>query len=246
MTTKTILILGAKSDIAEAVAYRFAQEGYTILLAARQAVPYLSPLAADLQLKYNIVALSIEFDGTNFDEHAAFYSNLKSKPNIVISCFGYLGEQKKAETNIEETLNIINTNYLGHISILNSVANDFERRKEGTIIGISSVAGERGRQSNYLYGSAKAGFTAYLGGLRNRLYPNNVHVMTVKPGFVRTKMTEGLPLPKSLTASPQQVANDIYNGYKKQKNTIYVLPIWRYILLIIRNIPEFIFKRLHL
>jgi hypothetical protein len=108
------------------------------------------------------------------------------------------------------------------------------------------VAGERGRQSNYTYGAAKAGLTAYLSGLRNRLQSSGVHVLTLKPGFINTKMTEGLPLPKPLTAQPEQVAAAIEKGLRKRKNIIYSLWMWKYIMLIIKNIPEGIFKKLKL
>lgn len=121
-----------------------------------------------------------------------------------------------------------------------------ERQRFGAIIGLSSVAGDRGRQSNFIYGSSKAGFTAYLSGLRNYLFDKKVHVLTVKPGFMDTKMTEGLPLNPKLTASPKQAAAHIYKAYKKQKNIAYVLPIWGFIMLIIKNIPEFIFKKMKL
>ena len=129
---------------------------------------------------------------------------------------------------------------------METIAADFEQRNEGTICGISSVAGERGRKSNYLYGSAKAGFSEYLSGLRNRLAKSNVHVVTVKPGFIDTKMTEGMPLPAPLTAQPEQVAKDIFKACMKKKNVIYTLWMWRWIMAIIRNIPEPIFKKLDL
>ena len=129
---------------------------------------------------------------------------------------------------------------------MNIIANDFEQRRSGTIIGISSVAGDRGRQSNYLYGSAKAALTTYLSGLRNRLARSNVHVVTVKPGFVRTKMTSGLALPGPLTAKPERVAADIFDAYQKRGDQLYTLWPWRYLMFIIRNIPEPVFKRLRL
>src|SRR5690606_33226513 len=122
------------------------------------------------------------------------------------------------------------------------VANDFERRKRGVIIGISSVAGERGRQSNYIYGSAKAAFSAYLSGLRNRLYHHGVHVMTVKPGFVKTKMIENISTPGILTASPKKVAEKVHQALLKKRNTMYVLGIWKFIMMVIKMIPEGIFK----
>jgi len=124
------------------------------------------------------------------------------------------------------------------------VYNDFEKRKSGFIIGISSVAGDRGRKSNYIYGSAKAALTAYLSGLRNRLYVANVHVLTVKPGFVATKMTEGMDLPEKLTAQPEAVAEDIYRAQQKNKNVLYTKWIWRWVMLIIKVIPEWKFKRM--
>jgi short-subunit dehydrogenase len=108
------------------------------------------------------------------------------------------------------------------------------------------VAGDRGRQSNYIYGSAKAAFTTYLSGLRNRLAKSNVHVLTVKPGFVRTKMTANLPLPGPVTAKPEQVATDVFRAFQKGGNELYTLWMWRYLMFIIRNIPEPIFKRLSL
>ena len=121
-----------------------------------------------------------------------------------------------------------------------------ERQRAGTMIVLSSVAGERGRQSNFIYGSAKAGLTAYLSGLRNYMFERKVHVLTIKPGFMDTKMTEGLPLNPKLTATPKQAAEAIYKAYKSGKNVAYILPIWRIIMLIIKNIPEFIFKKLKL
>ena len=137
-------------------------------------------------------------------------------------------------------------NYVGAASILNIVAATYAEKGKGTIAGISSVAGERGRLSNYLYGSAKAGFTAYLSGLRNRLFHQKVHVLTVQPGFVYTRMTEGMPLPKLLTATPELVAQTVYKATLAKKNVIFVKGMWRWIMLIIRNIPESIFKKMKL
>jgi short-subunit dehydrogenase len=155
-----------------------------------------------------------------------------------------MGDQEQARIDFHEVHTTIDVNYTGAVSILNVVAADFEQRGHGTIAGISSVAGDRGRQSNYIYGSAKAGFTAYLSGLRNRLAGTGVHVMTVKPGFCRTKMTENLELPAALTASPEQVAEAVFHGMDKQPNVIYTRWMWRWIMLIIRHIPEFIFKKM--
>ena len=138
------------------------------------------------------------------------------------------------------------SNYEGPAAILSVFADLFEARGSGTIVGISSVAGDRGRATNYIYGSAKAGFTAFLSGLRNRLARKGVHVLTVLPGFVATRMTEQLDLPKALTAEPKEVALAIERAVKGKRNTIYVRPVWALIMLIIRSIPEAIFKRLRL
>src|SRR5690606_11258178 len=167
-------------------------------------------------------------------------------PDVVICVFGLLGDQARAERDWAHCHQIIDSNYTGAVSILNIVAEDFAARKRGVIIGISSVAGERGRQSNYIYGSAKAGFTAYLSGLRNRMYPYGVHVMTVKPGFVKTRMLENMSTPGPLTANPVEVANSIARAIRKRRNVLYVRPIWSWVMGVIRNIPEPVFKRLKL
>jgi decaprenylphospho-beta-D-erythro-pentofuranosid-2-ulose 2-reductase len=240
-----VLILGASSDIANAIARQFAKNKFTMILAGRN-IDRLDRVKKDFEIRYGIPVFLAEFDAGKFDTHAAFYKGLPLHPSVTVCVFGYLGEQAAAQNNWKESNQIIDANYTGAVSILNIVAEDYEKRKHGDIIGISSVAGERGRQSNYIYGSAKAGFTAYLSGLRNRLFQTGVHVMTVKPGFVRTKMTEGLPLPKPLTADPEQVGKAVYNAYLRKKNTVYVLWMWQWIMLIIKLIPEPIFKKLKL
>lgn len=241
----TVLILGASSDIAIALARKYASNGYAVQLAARNTAR-LEPLRSDLAIRYGVKSTLHEFDAMNTASHAAFWSSLDILPDITICVFGYLGEQKEAETDWKECEKIITTNYTGAVSILNLAANAYEEQKKGSIVGISSVAGERGRQSNYFYGSAKAGFTAYLSGLRNRLFHQQVHVLSVQPGFVYTKMTEGMPLPGLLTATPEIVADAIYKGLEKKKNTIYVKWFWRWIMLIIKSIPEPMFKKLKL
>lgn len=239
----TVLILGAGSDIAVAIARRFAGEKYDIQLAARNA-GHLQTLQQDLQVRYGVKTSAHTFDATDFNSHAGFYESLQPKPDITICVFGYLGQQEEAQHNWEEAARIIHTNYTGAVSILNVVANDYAAAGRGTIIGISSVAGERGRQSNYIYGSAKAGFSAYLSGLRNRLFHRGVHVMSVKPGFVYTRMTEGLKLSPLLTAQPADVANAVFRAAAAGKNVLYVKWFWCYIMLIIKLIPEGIFKKL--
>jgi decaprenylphospho-beta-D-erythro-pentofuranosid-2-ulose 2-reductase len=240
-----VLILGAGSDIAVALARKFAAAGYGVQLAARN-ITRLQPLQSDLAIRYNTSCSLHEFDAECPDTHAAFLDSLPATPDISIAVFGYLGDQKKGESDWSECHRILQVNYVGAVSILNRIAEKYATFGHGTIVGISSVAGERGRKSNYLYGSAKAGFTAYLSGLRNRLFASNVHVLTVQPGFVYTKMTENLKLPAPLTATPEEVANAIEGAVRKKKNIIYVKWFWRWIMLVIRCIPEPIFKKMNL
>lgn len=241
----TVLLLGASSDIAISLARKFASEGYSVQLAARN-VQRMSPLRSDLAIRYNCDCSLHEFDAEQPGTHAAFFASLPTMPDITISIFGYLGDQLKAESDWSECQRILTVNFTGAVSILNIAANAYVATGKGLIVGISSVAGERGRQSNYLYGSAKAGFTAYLSGLRNRLFHKNIHVLTVQPGFVYTRMTENMPLPKLLTSTPTLVADTVYTAIKKKKNVIYVKWFWRWIMLIIKSIPESIFKKLKL
>lgn len=238
----TVLILGATSDMAMAIAKKFASQGYDIQLAARK-TEQLQPVQSDLSIRFNVTCTLYHFDALDFASHSSFYNNLTPKPDITICVIGYMNDNEKVINSQDETIKTINTNFTGAVSILNIVAAGYAARQQGTIVGISSVAGNRGRQSNYIYGSAKAGFTAYLSGLRNKLFHSRVHVMTVLPGFVYTKMTEHLKLPKLLTAQPSDVANAIFKGVKKKKNILYVKWFWRWIMLIITSVPEFIFKK---
>lgn len=241
----TVLILGASSDMAAAIAAEFAAGGYNIQLAARNPQK-LTPLQSDLSIRYGVSCTTHAFDAENPASHREFFESLTPIPDTTICVFGYLGNQAQAETDWKEAERIIMVNYTGAVSILNIVADHYAKAGKGTIAGISSVAGERGRMSNYFYGSAKAGFTAYLSGLRNRLFHQGVHVLTIQPGFAYTRMTEGMPLPKPLTAHPKEIGQQVYKAIQKRKNTIYVKGMWRWIMMIIRNIPEPLFKKLKL
>jgi len=233
-----VLIIGAKSDIAKATAREYAKHGYDLYLAARN-VSELETFANDITIRFDRKVKCIELDILDYISHKSVYDGLEEKPLGIISAVGYLGE-------LSETQKIIDTNYTGVVHFINIIANDFEQRKSGFIVAISSVAGDRGRKSNYIYGSAKAALTTYLSGLRNRLYAANVHVLTVKPGFVATKMTEGMDLPEKLTAKPEDVATDIYKAQQNGKNVLYTKWIWKWIMLIIKTIPEFQFKKMNL
>ena len=240
---KTVLILGATSDLAKALARLYAGDHHRVILAARN-IEATHSLARDIEIRGKGPVEAVRFEALDMASHRAFYEALPHKPDIVLCVFGYLGDQNRAEQSFEEARRILDTNYTAAVSILEVVAADFAERREGCIIGISSVAGDRGRQSNYFYGSAKAGFTAYLSGLRNRLFSAQVHVMTVKPGFMRTAMTAHLTLPPLLTAMPERAAKSIFKASLRNRNVLYTPWMWRWIMAIIRSLPEWMFKRL--
>jgi short-subunit dehydrogenase len=165
----------------------------------------------------------------------------------VILCHGYMVDQARAQADFSEAQRTIDVNLTSAISLLERLAVYFGQRGAGVIAGISSVAGDRGRQSNYIYGAAKAGFSTYLQGLRNRLFSVGVHVLTVKPGFFATAMTDGLVNPNSpLLATPDQVARDVDRALRRRQNVVYTRWFWRPIMFVIRSIPEPVFKRLKL
>ena len=245
MTKPPVLVLGARSDIGLAVAHEFAALGHAIQLAARN-VGTLAADRTDLELRYAVPVTLHEFDALASQTHEGFVDGLPELPGIVVCAVGLMGQQEENERDPEAARRVMRSNYEGPASILAVLANRFEERGNGTLVGISSVAGERGRATNYVYGSAKAGLTAFLSGLRNRLAKRGVHVVTVLPGFVATRMTEAMDLPARLTAQPEEVADAIARAVKKKKDVVYVRPVWRVIMLIIRNIPERIFKRMKL
>ena len=215
MSKETVLILGARSDIAMSTAHCFAKVGYDVQLAARK-VNSLGQYKSNFEQKYQINVTLHEFDALKINSHKNFANSLPQLPNIIVCAVGCMGEQKKNEQDIELASNIIRSNFEGPASIFLIFANLFEQRGSGTLVGISSVAGERGRAKNYIYGSGKAGFTVFLSGLRNRLSMRGVHVVTVLPGFVATKMTDNIQLPKKITAKPDQVGKAIFNAVKKK------------------------------
>ena len=241
MTTKTVLILGAKSDIGIAIARKFALEGYDIQLAGRN-LEEVESIKNDLQTRFDVNIKAYDFDTINYSEFLDFINKLKKLPDVVICTIGNMPPQNFCEENLDLRTNVFRTNFEGPANILSEIANLFEKRSYGTIVGISSVAGERGRASNYIYGSAKAGFTAFLSGLRNRLNKSNVNVITVLPGPVFTKMTKGLPLPKILTNTKENVADDIFKAVINKKDIVYTGKIWKLLIFIIKLIPEKIFK----
>ncbi|MGD0224864.1 MAG: SDR family oxidoreductase [Terriglobia bacterium] len=242
----TVLILGANAGIGRALAAEFASHQHDLILSGRD-LEELQALAADINLRHNVSARAARVDVLDFDALesalAACVAPAGDSLEGVVLCTGYLGDHETALKDVNEARRILDTNFTGSALALNVLANHFEQKGKGFICALSSVAGDRGRQSNYLYGSAKGGLTTYLQGLRNRLYHSGVQVITVKPGFVDTRMVFGkgkLPL----VAQPQAVARDIYNAVKSGKNVVYVPWFWRVIMFTVGIIPEGLFKKL--
>jgi short-subunit dehydrogenase len=227
------------------VARRFAEAGHPLQLAGRD-LARLSADRDDLQLRYRVPVSVFAFDATAVQSHERFIETLPELPAIAICLVGAMGQQDESERNITAAIDVMRSNYEGPASILGLLANRLELRGSGILVGVSSVAGDRGRAKNYVYGSAKAGFTAFLSGLRNRLSKTGVHVATVLPGFVRTRMTQGMKLPPMLTAEPGEVAEAIFRAVERKRDIIYVRPVWRLVMAIIRNIPERVFKKMNL
>jgi len=241
--TRTLLVLGASSDIAAATARRFAADGYAVQLAGRDEGA-LAAMAADLELRHRVAVSIHRCDVTEAPDRAALLAGLPVVPDVVVCAVGLLGDQRQNEIDPTAAERVMRANYEGPALLLGALAEAFAARGEGVIVGISSVAGERGRASNYVYGSAKAGMTAFLSGLRNRFGKTGVHVVSVLPGFVDTRMTEGMALPPALTAQPSEVAQAIWRAVERRKDVVYVRPLWCWIMAIIRAIPEGLFKKL--
>lgn len=239
-----MIVLGSNSDISLAFLEKVLKEGqrFPMVYLFTSNVDKTMKLAKHIEAKYDQKCEIIEFDLTKKNNYQAI-EHIDS--DLLFCASGFLGKNtEEGLYDIENTMKIVEINYSKLIFLINFFAKKMEVKGQGTIIALSSVAGERGRQSNFIYGSAKAGFTAYLAGLRNYLFHKKVHVMTVIPGFMDTQMTADIETPKSLTAQPEQAAEIIYKAFKKKRNVVYVTFVWWGIMMIIRNIPEFIFKKL--
>ncbi len=240
---KQALVIGGTSDIGIHIVKGLAKRGFDLSITGRNN-KRLSEIKKEIETSFGTTLKTFQFDITDFPSHEKFYSSLENKPSLVFCCVGYYEDQTHARNSQSELLNTIQVNYSGVLSLLNIISNEFEKRNEGSIIVLSSVAGDRGRQLNYIYGSTKAGLTVYLSGLRNRLAKSNVSITTIQLGPVYTKMSEGHNLLPYLTMHPEDAAERIIEAGLKQKNIVYIRWPWRWIMFAIKLIPEFIFKRL--
>ncbi|MBU2937096.1 MULTISPECIES: SDR family NAD(P)-dependent oxidoreductase [Pacificibacter] len=241
---QTWIILGATSSMARAFARDVSARGATVLVCGRDMDDLIST-AQDCLARGAKTAEPCAFDARDTSSFAPIIDRATAEDGV-INCAVFVGSMPTQNT-IDAEPDLINgtvqDNFTGPATFLQMLAPELESRGNGTVVGVGSVAGDRGRIGNYVYGSAKAGFATYLSGLRNRLTRAGGHVVTVKPGFVDTAMTwdvEGM----FLVAAPEKVASDIMKAVTKKKNVIYTPFFWRYIMLIICHIPEFIFKKM--
>ncbi|MBA1305299.1 SDR family oxidoreductase [Stutzerimonas stutzeri] len=245
---KKILIVGATSAIATACARLWAEQGSEFFLVGRNEEK-LQQTAADLRSRGAKVVNLHCMDSTNFDAHPEMLNKCLQalrQIDIALIAHGTLPEQKACEEYADLALQEFANNCTSVIALLTILANQLEVQRCGTLAVISSVAGDRGRPSNYLYGAAKAAISTFCEGLRARLFKVGVHVMDIKPGFVETPMTRGLPLPAALVVKPEKVAKCVIKAVDRNVATLYAPRFWSLIMLIIRCIPQPVFKRLNL
>lgn len=230
---KTVLILGANSDVAKQCILHYADKGFAIIAASRN-TDALNDFVAKNNLSEKVEVL--HFDAADFDSHQIFYNELPTKPHIVVYSAGFLVENEKALKDFKGTQQMMQVNYMGGVSILNIVAMDQSNRNLERIIGLSSLSGVRGRKSNFIYGSTKAAFTTYLAGLRQELADRNIKVNVLVSGYINTKINAGLKLNKSLLMEPDYVAKHIVNA----GNSFTIVPNfkWKLIYFILKILPE--------
>jgi decaprenylphospho-beta-D-erythro-pentofuranosid-2-ulose 2-reductase len=239
---KRVVILGATSAIAQHVARLYAEQGASLFLAARNP-ERVAAVAADVRARGATQVETAVLDLDDLDGHARLFDGAEAAlgpPDVVLVAHGVLGSR---EAGPEDALAILRTDLLSPTSLLLHAARRMETRRAGTLVAISSVAGDRGRAANPVYGAAKAGLTGLLSALRQRLSPAGVSVLTVKPGFVDTPMTAHLP-PMPFVVGPARVAKDIVRAIERGADVVYTPPIWRLVMLVVRLLPERVFKRL--
>lgn len=242
------LVVGATSGMGQAIARRLAQEGIPLILAGRD-MEALERQAKDLQVRFRIDVEVRAFEALRFESHAEFWKrcveHFDGELEGVMLCHGEMPEQEDAARDFSVARRMIDINYVSMVSLLNLAAQHFEQRGHGWIAALSSVAGDRGRPSNYLYGSTKSALSAVLSGMRARLDGRGIVVVDVRPGFVDTGLTWGRP-GMFLVASPDRVARDVIRGITRNRAIVYTPCFWLGIMFIIRAIPEFVFRKLKL
>ncbi len=244
---RKILIVGATSAIAEATARLFAAEGDQLFLVARD-VERLQSVADDLMVRGAGRVATATLDVCRYDRHGAVIDEAAAALgglDTVLIAHGTLPDQKACEVAFELTREALEVNAVSVISLLTQVANRFEKHQAGTIVVISSVAGDRGRQSNYVYGAAKGCLNVFLQGIAHRLSRSGIRVLTVKPGFVDTPMTTGIEK-NALWATPEQVARDIHRAIGGRRQVLYTPWFWRWIMRVVCNLPTRLFHRTRL
>ncbi|WP_447968960.1 SDR family oxidoreductase [Nitrospira sp. M1] len=242
-----VLIIGATSSIAQETAKRFALEGARLYLAGRDP-DKLQAIQADLVVRGATQVERMTLDLCLLDQHEHLITtaiHTLEGLDAVLIAHGTLSHQETCEQSVSATMKELTTNSLSTISLLTILGNYFEKQGKGTIAVISSVAGDRGRQSNYVYGTAKGAVTIFLQGLRNRLAKSNISVVTIKPGFVDTPMTADVKK-NGLFAKPETVGKHIHQAMKNPSNEVYTPWFWQPIMLLLRSIPECMFKQLKL
>lgn len=240
----TAVIFGAASSLARGISWALAKRGFNLILAGRDESE-LSSLCSDVSLRFGVKAEPLIFDALNHDSLPEVWNDLAVKAPDLKGCvlvFGFMGEQEEMSGDPIKILPVLNSNYTGACLLAQLAAKTLEERKEGWIIGISSVAGDRGRMSNYVYGSAKGGFTLFLQGLRARLQKVGVPVLTVKPGFLDTPMTFGKK-GVFLAGNPWVIGEKVIVALEKGKDTVYLPGFWKLIMTIIKSVPEKVFKK---
>jgi|TARA_B100000767_G_scaffold274244_1_gene306640 short-subunit dehydrogenase len=231
-----LLVIGGNSDIGFSTAKIFASYGYNVHLASRD-MDQLNLKKKIIEKTFSVTCKISLLDLYDTESIEKFLKNNQINPKIILVAAGYM---ENPETFFKKIIKINYSNLLEIIEKL--IVKDFHHKKLSTIIGISSIAGERGKKDNCIYSSAKAAFTLYLDGLRQRLYRKNINVLTIKPGYVDTKMVKNLNLPHYLISSPDKIGKIIFESYRKKRNIVYAPYFWKIILLVYKNIPEFVFK----
>ena len=237
---KSVLILGANSDVAKECAKLYLQKNFRVMMASRN-LESMEDFIKENHLDSNKINL-LYFDAVDFASHQKFYSELPFKPNIVLYSAGFLVQNEDAFQDFDKTLQMMHTNYSGAVSILNIIAMDKTNKNLERIVGLSSLSGVRGRKSNFVYGSTKSAFTTYLAGLRQELSSRNIKVNVFVLGYIRSKINEGLQLNQSLMMEPDYVAKKIVNV----GNSFVHVPNfkWKAIYLILKNLPESLVAKL--